>query len=79
MNNNELRQIYVAVLDRGNDAWQRVDAISEGGDIYRIASVNSEPEERWEYVTDDLVRCRTMILPDGERVLVATQRVDTAP
>ncbi len=71
-----IKQIYVALLDAGNDAWRRVDAVAEGEDAYRIIAVNDRPGERWEYGTGERVRCRSQLLPDGERVLVATQRLD---
>jgi hypothetical protein len=78
-----LRQIYVAILEGGPDAWRRVDAVSLDEDAYRIVSENDRPAERWEYTTGQVVRCRPMTLPGPgrERVLVATQRVgghDTA-
>ena len=70
-----VRDIYVALLDKGNDAWRRVEAVYEGEDSYRIISENEDAEERWEYTTGDCVRCRSMTLPSGERVLVATERL----
>jgi hypothetical protein len=73
------RQIYVAILEGTSDAWRRVDAVAEGVDGYRIVSKNDRPGERWEYTTGQVVRCRSMTLPTGERVLVATQRVGGPP
>ena len=70
-----VRDIYVALLDKGNDAWRRVEAVYEGEDCYRIISENEDAEERWEYTTGDYVRCRSMTLPSGERALVATERL----
>jgi hypothetical protein len=69
------RQIYVALLGKGNDVWKCVDAIHEGNDAYRIVSEHSAPEERWEYGPGERVRCRATTLPTGERVLVATERL----
>ena len=68
------REIYVALLDKGDDAWRRVEAVYEGEDSYRITSENMDVE-RWEYTTGDIVRCRSTTLPSGERVLVATERL----
>jgi len=70
-----VRDIYVALLDKGNDAWRRVEAVYEGEDSYRIISENDDAAERWEYTTGDRVRCRSTTLPSGERVLVATERL----
>jgi len=71
-----IRQIYVALTDQGLDNWRQVEAISEGEDIYRIISANDRPDERWEYDTGTVVRCRAATLPSGERVLVATERLN---
>jgi len=71
-----MRDIYVALLGRGNDAWRRVEDIFEGEDSYRITSEKKDPDERWEYTTGERVRCRATILPSGERVLVATERLN---
>ena len=70
----EVKEIRVALLDKGNDAWRRVDAVYVGEDAYQIISENTE-DEQWEYTTGDTVRCRSTMLPDGERVLVATERL----
>jgi len=77
MTKSEIRRIYVALLGRGNDSWRQVEAVSEGEDAYRIVSKNDRPEERWEYRTGERVRCRVASLPGGERVLVATQRLES--
>lgn len=77
MTESKLRQIYVALLGQGNDRWRQVEAVPEGEDAYRIVSKNDNPEERWEYGTGERVRCRTTTLPTGERVLVATQRLES--
>lgn len=68
-------RIYVALMGKGNDAWKAVDAIHEGGDVYRITSENPNPQERWEYATGEWVRCRSTTRSNGERVLVATERL----
>jgi hypothetical protein len=72
---SSIRHIYVGLIDRGSDNWRQVEAVSEGEDAYRIVSQNDRPDERWEYDTGAIVRCRTTTLPNGERVLVATERV----
>ena len=75
MAESENRRIYVALLGRGADAWQQVEAIYEGEDSYRIVSKNGDPRQRWEYTTGERVRCRAALLSGGERVLVATERL----
>ena len=74
-NKHHMRDIYVALLDKGNDSWRRVEAVYEGEDSYRIISENKDSDERWEYTTGECVRCRSMMLPSGEHVLVATERL----
>jgi len=71
----QIRDMYVGLLDKGNDAWRRVEAVCEGEDSYRIVSESEDTEERWEYTTGECVRCRSTTLPSGERVLVATGRL----
>jgi len=73
--NRHVRDIYVALLDQGDDAWRRVEAVYEGQDSYRIISENPDPHQRLEYTTGERVRCRSTVLPNGERVLVATERL----
>ena len=70
-----MRDIYVALLDKGKDAWRRVEAVYEGEDSYRIISKHDDLEEQWEYTTGECVRCRSTTLPSGEHVLVATERL----
>jgi hypothetical protein len=77
MSKSEVRHIYVALLGQGNDSWRQVEAVSEGDDAYRILSRNERPEERWEYGTGERVRCRTEVFPGGERVLVASESLDS--
>lgn len=70
-----MRHIYVALKGHGPDHWRKVEAEVEGEDTYRITSVNEAPDEQWEYETGTVVRCRAATLPSGERVLVATERL----
>lgn len=72
----EVRHIYVALLGGGSDSWRKVEAVYEGEDAYRILSVNEGAGERLEYRPGESVRCRSTTLPSGERVLVATERLD---
>ena len=76
MAQSHTRQIYVALLSRKGERWRCVDAVSEGGDAYRIISENRDPDEQWEYTTGEVVRCRATTLRTGERILAATQRLN---
>ncbi len=76
MAESEVRHIYVALLGGGVESWRKVEAVYEGGDAYRILSTNDHSEERWEYGAGESVRCRSTTLRSGERVLVATERLD---
>lgn len=73
---SNVRHIYVALMDQTGEKWQRVEAVSEGDDVYRITSTPENPDERWEYGAGTVVRCRATTLPSGERVLVATERLN---
>jgi hypothetical protein len=72
----KVRVIYVALLGAGPERWQQVEAIHEGDDAYRIISVDEHAEGLWEYSVGESVRCRSTHLPSGERVLVATERLN---
>lgn len=73
---SNVRHIYVALMDQTGEKWQRVEAVSEDDDVYRITSTPENPDERWEYGAGTVVRCRATTLPSGERVLVATERLN---
>ena len=69
-----MTEIYIYLLEEGTDVCRPVMAehIREG--VYRIASENAHPEdEKREFTTGDLVRCRMQELSEGE-FLVAYER-----
>ena len=60
------RTIYVALLDEGTTVWRPVDAIEKDADVYQIVSRNPAPDdEKWEFLTGDLVRCVEMSFSGG--------------
>jgi len=62
--------IYVYLLDEGTDCWKPVSAEHLGNDVYRIISVNKDPEdERWEFGNGEVVRYRHRKLAGGLRML----------
>jgi hypothetical protein len=68
-------RIYVYLLNEGTHAWRPVEADHLGGDRYRIASVNDDPEdEEWQFNSGDIVQCAVRHFSDGPE-LVATRLV----
>ena len=68
-------QIYIALLDEGTPVWRPASAAHLRDDIYRIIQQPS-PDERWEFVTGELVHCREQSFADGQRGLVAYEKAD---
>ena len=67
--------VYVYLPDEDVDCWRPVDAVHEGGNRYRITSVNPDPDgERWEFETGQRVVCERRTLSRGG-ALVVTGRV----
>jgi len=69
-------EIFVALIGEGVDVWRPVQAESLGGRLYRIATVNPDPQaERWQFVRGDVVRCEPREFSGGTRGLVAMEKV----
>lgn len=67
MKNKNNETIYVYLLDEGTDVWRPVEAEELGNNRYRIISKNNKPEdEKWEFMTGDIVRCESKVLKDTE-------------
>jgi hypothetical protein len=67
--------IYIALLDEGVEVWRPVEAIEVGNGVYRIVSENQAPDdERWEFTTEELVRCVPKSFSDGSTYFVAVER-----
>ena len=60
--------ILVALLDEGTDCWRPVEAEHVGGDRYKIVEAVPK-DERWQFQTDDIVRCQKREFQDGTGVL----------
>ena len=66
-----LSEIWIYLLGEGTDVWRPVQAVHVNGDVYRIVSLNPDPEqETWEFNSKELVRCKKCKL-DGNSCLVA--------
>ena len=76
----DLVEIYVCmpdVEDEKNTIGQPVDAEHLHGNLYKIVSENSDPEnERWEFQTGDKVRCVRTRFEDGSVHLWAYAKMD---
>jgi hypothetical protein len=71
--------IYVALINEGLDVWRPVQAVHEQGDVFRIVSQNPDPiDEHWQFSTGENVVCKEHTFSDGQRGLVACERVYTA-
>jgi hypothetical protein len=67
--------IYISLLDEGSPCWRPVAAEPVGTDVYRVVGTRTDDTETWEFVTGDSVRCREQTFSDGQRGLVAYERV----
>ncbi len=66
--------IYVAVVGETPTVWRPVEAIHVGGEIYEIASVNSNPDgQQWQFETGMRVRCTEHTFMDGKTGKVAAE------
>lgn len=76
----ELAEIYICILDpedEKNRIGQPVDAEHLRGNLYRIVSENTDPEnEPWEFQTGDKVRCVRTRFEDGSVNLWAYAKMD---
>lgn len=57
--------IYVALKDEAVDVWRPVEAVSEGGSIYRITDEAMPVDEVWEFAPGTRVRCEMRDLFEG--------------
>jgi hypothetical protein len=75
----ERSTIYVSLVNEGTDVWRPVSAEQLREHVYRIVSVNHDPEdEEWQFQTGDIVRCRTQVFSGGETGLVAVEVLPAA-
>jgi len=66
--------IYMYLLEEGTDVWRPVQAEHMSGDLYRILSVNTDPDcETWQFQSGDIVKCEMRKLSGGPQ-LVAVER-----
>ena len=65
-----METIYVALLNEGVDVWRPVEATTEGDAVFRLARIQSDASEEWEFAPGSRVRCEVRDLGDGP-VLVA--------
>ena len=73
--NNNI-EIYVYLLGEGTDVWRPVQAEKLSDKLFRIVSQNTDPaEEKWQFSTDDIVKCEERILSDSKKCLVAIEKI----
>ncbi len=69
--------IYVSLLDEPVEAWRPVDAVRLEENTFKITSANLYPDdERWQFVTGEVVLCKERQFPNGPTCLVAVEKID---
>jgi hypothetical protein len=68
------KTIYVPLLDEGTTVVRPTEAVSLGGDVYRVlATSDYDPgDEHWEFAPGSVVRCSTETR-DGKEILIARE------
>lgn len=67
-----METIYVALTDEAVDVWRPVEAISEGGAVYRITDEPAPPNETWEFPPGSRVRCERRDLGEGPALVAVS-------
>ena len=67
-------EVYVHLLDESVEVWRPVQTEHVIDSAYRILDQRIPPDESWEFVVGDVVRCESQVL-DGDAVLVAVEKV----
>ena len=69
-------EIYVFLLDEGTDVWRPVQAEKIGDNLFRIVSVNPDPEnEKWQFSTGEIVKCEERSLSNSNKCFVAIEKI----
>ena len=71
-------EIYVYLLDEGTDVWRPVQAEKLGNNLFRIISINPDPDdEKWQFSTGNIVKCEERILSNSNPIkcLVAIEKI----
>lgn len=77
MNANKRHTIFVLVLNEPSTMWKPVEALEMSADTYQIISENPDPQEqKWQFVTGDIVRCKTHTFINGSQGMVAVERLE---
>lgn len=63
--------VYVRLLDEGTDVFRPTLAECMPNGLYRlIATPEYDPDdEHWEFLPDQLVKCQSITLHEGERLV----------
>ena len=67
--------IYMPLLNEGTNVWRPVSAKHLAGDVY-IVRDNVPDGEEWMFATGSTVRCESMTLNAGTKVLAAVGIAD---
>jgi len=73
---HDTQQIYVALLGGNVEVWRPVDAIHVDGDVFRITSDITDPEEVWQFLPGELVCCAEREFFDRSAALVAIEKAE---
>ena len=70
------KTIYIELLNEGTVVYRPVQASPVGKDLYRIESINKDPEdEEWRFPKGAIVRCGIRKLSSTEEALVAIEEI----
>ena len=72
------KTIYIELLNEGTVVYRPVQASPVGKDLFRIESINEDPEdEEWCFPTGTIVRCGIRKLSGAEEALVAIDEISS--
>jgi hypothetical protein len=70
------QKVYVALLGEGVDVWRPIEAEPIEADVFRITSEITDPEEVWQFLPGEFVRCEEREFPEQGAALVATEKAE---
>jgi hypothetical protein len=69
-------KIYVKLLEEGIDVKRPVNAKHCRDNIYEILPDDDDNDEVWEFLPGTIVKCEWTLTSDGEKVLLAVEKVN---
>jgi len=69
-----IQTIYVYLPDEAVDVWCPVKAEDLGGNRFKIIDITPN-NEKWQFLTGDIVRCESRKFEDGTTGLAAVKKL----